>query len=176
MNEIIKKNGINYGIITGVASVLITTIIYVVDLQLFLSAWITFLKLVVFTTIAIMLLTKTKKELKNVFTFKDAFTTYFISALIGLLIATAFEIILFNFIDPSLKETIKEMSIKFTAELLQKLGTPSSEINKAIAKIQETDQFSISQLAQGLLTYLVMASIFVLILAAIFKSKPTSQL
>ena len=33
-----------------------------------------------------------------------------------------FEIILFNFIEPSLKVTLKEMSIKFTVNLLEKFG------------------------------------------------------
>ena len=39
MNEIIKKNGINFGIITGVISVLITTSIYIVDLALMTKWW-----------------------------------------------------------------------------------------------------------------------------------------
>ncbi|GAA4774508.1 MULTISPECIES: DUF4199 domain-containing protein [Flavobacterium] len=175
MNEIIKKNGINYGIITGVISILITTIIYSTNLELFMSGWITFLKVLIFGAISVILISKTKKELKGIISFKDAFTTYFISILIGLALAIIFEIILFNFIDPSLKDTLKEMSIKFTAELLQKFGAPSSEINKAIEQIQKNDQFSIGQQIQGFFVYVVIASIFGLILAAIFKSKPSYQ-
>lgn len=176
MNEIIKKNGVTFGLISGLASILITTLVYVLDVQLFLSGWITFLKVVVFTTIAIILLNKTKKQLNNIFPFKEAFTTYFISAAIGILIATLFEIVLFNFIDPSLKETIKEMSIKFTVNLLEKIGAKASDINKAVAEMQKTDQFSFGQLIQGMFIYYIFAAIYGLILAAIFKSKSNQGL
>lgn len=176
MNEIIKKNGIQFGIITGAASVLITTLLYVINPELFISSWLGFVKFGIFTIIAITLLTKTKKALAGIFPFKDAFTTYFISAVIGLLIATIFEIVLFHLIDPSLKETLKELSIKFMAEFLQKLGAPSSEIKKAIDQIENTDQFSIGKLVQGFFIYTVLSSIFGLILAAIFKSKSSNQL
>lgn len=171
MNQIIKKNGISFGIITGIVSIVITTLIYVTDVQLFLSGWITFGKILIFTGIAAVLLTKTKKELNNVFPFKEAFTTYFISAAVGILLATIFEIILFNFIDPSLKDTLKEMSIKFTIDMLQKFGAKAADINKAVADLEKTDQFAVGQLIKGLFSYYVMAAIYGLILAAIFKSK-----
>jgi hypothetical protein len=175
MNEIVKKNGITYGIISGVTSILITTLIYTFDINLFMSGWITFLKISVFTTIAIMLLVNTKKQLSNVFSFKTAFKTYFIHTIVGLLLATIFEIILFNIVDPSLKDSLKEMAMKFTAEFMEKLSVPASEINKALAEIEKTDQYSFFQLIKGLATYVLLASIFGLILAAIFKSKNTNQ-
>ncbi|WP_395043767.1 DUF4199 domain-containing protein [Flavobacterium sp.] len=175
MNEVIKKNAINYGLIIGSFSILLTTIIYSLNVELFLSGWISFFKITVYLTLFILLLSKTKKELKGIFTFKDAFTTYFIASVIGILLATLFEIILFNLIDPSLKETLKEMSIKFTAELLEKFGTPTSEINKAISEIEKTDQFSLMKQVQGLFMYFLIAAIFGFILAAIFKSKTTEH-
>ncbi|UPT71428.1 MAG: hypothetical protein M0D53_03310 [Flavobacterium sp. JAD_PAG50586_2] len=62
MNAIIKKNGVNYGIILGVTSIVITTLVYIFDVKLFISAWITFLKVAAFTGICIALLIKTKKN------------------------------------------------------------------------------------------------------------------
>lgn len=176
MNEIIKKNSVNYGFIFGLVSITITSIIYISDVQLFLSGWITFLKVVIFLVIAIVLLTKTKKQLHDKYPFKEAFTTYFISAAIGILIATMFEIILFNFIEPSLKDTLKEMSIKFTVNLLEKFGVNSSDINKAVSEMQNVDQFSIGEMIKGMFTYYVFAALFGLILAAIFKSKTPEHL
>ncbi|NDP28734.1 MAG: DUF4199 domain-containing protein [Flavobacterium sp.] len=175
MNEIIKKNGISYGIITGVVSALITTAIYAIDLKLFTAWWVTVLSIGFYIIIAIVLLTKTKKELKGVFSFKDAFTTYFISAVIGILISVLFNIILFNFIDPSAKETIKEISIKYAVEMMQKFNAPSSAINDAVKKMQENDQFSIIELLKGSAFSIVFSSLFGLLLALIFKSKPSQE-
>lgn len=175
IHETIKKNGITFGIITGLASVLITTFIYAVDLNLFTSPWIGFGNLALYLIIAIVLLTKTKKEYEAIFTFKDAFTTYFISALIGIAISFTFNIVLFNLIDPAAKDTIKELTIKYMLSALQKFNAPAEAINKTIADLKENDQFSIIGLLKGSLSNIVFCTIFGLILAAFFKSKPSSQ-
>ncbi len=175
MNAIIKKNGVTFGILTGLFSVLITTFIYIINLELFISAWLGIATLVMYIAIGVFLLSKTKKELQNIFSFKDAFTTYFISAVIGILISVAFNIILFNYVDPDSKETIKDLSINYTTEMLKKFGTPASAINQAIAEMEKTDQFSISSLLKSSVTYMLFAAVFGLILAAIFKSKSTYQ-
>jgi hypothetical protein len=175
MNEIIKKNGISYGIITGVVSALITTLIYSIDLNLFTAWWVTLVSISSYIIISIVLLSKTKKELKGVFSFKDAFTTYFISAVIGILISVVFNIVLFNFIDPSAKESIKELSIKYAVEMMEKFNTPSSAINEAVKKLQENDQFSVIELIKGSVFSIVFSSLFGLLLALIFKSKPAQE-
>jgi hypothetical protein len=175
INEIIKKNAVSYGVLTGIGSVLITTLIYVVDLELFTAWWVSLVSATFYIVVAIILLSKTKKELKDVFTFKDAFTTYFICALIGIIISVIFNIILFNIIDPTAKETIKEITIKYMISTLEKFNTPPAAINEAIKNLQENDQFSISGLLKGSLTYIVINSIFGLILAAFFKNKQSSH-
>jgi hypothetical protein len=175
MNEIIKKNGISFGIITGVVASLITATIYSIDLHLFTAWWVTVLSISVSIIIAIVLLTKTKKELNGVFPFKDAFTTYFISAVIGILISVIFNIILFNFIDPSAKDAIKEITIKYAVEMLQKFNTPASAINEAVKKMQESDQFSIIELLKGSAFSMIFSALFGLLLALVFKSKSTQE-
>ena len=173
MNEIIKKNGISYGIITGVVSALITTAIYSIDLNLFVKWWLVIF--LVYITIGIVLLSKTKKELKGIFSFKEAFTTYFISAVIGILISVGFNILLFNFIDPSAKDTINEIVIKYTAETMQKFGAPSSAVNEAVKKMQENNPYSTIELIKGSAFSIAGSALFGLLLALIFKSKPTQE-
>ncbi|HRA73937.1 MAG TPA: DUF4199 domain-containing protein, partial [Flavobacterium sp.] len=60
MNEIIKKNGVSFGIITGVVSALITTAIYSIDLNLFTKWWLGIIIFLFYITIGIVLLSKTK--------------------------------------------------------------------------------------------------------------------
>ncbi|MES2544391.1 MAG: DUF4199 domain-containing protein [Bacteroidota bacterium] len=175
MNETIKKNGITFGILSGVVTVLITTLIYVIDINLFGSWWVGLLGISISIIIACVLLSKTKKELNGVFSFKEAFTTYFIMAVIGILISTTFSIILFNFIDPSLKDTIKELTIKNVVSMMEKFGGRPKDINEAIKGIQESDQFSIGSQIKGIFSSLVVSSIFGLILAAFFKTKPNNE-
>ena len=175
VNEIIKRNGITFGVISGIISALVTTSIYAIDLNLFTSWWVGVLILTIYLIIGIVLLSKTKKEVNGIFSFKDAFTTYFICAVVGILISTLFNIILFNFIDPAAKDTLRELTIKYTVSMMQKFGTPASAINEAIAKLKENDPYSVIELLKGSAFSIVFSSIFGLLLAAFFKSKPSSQ-
>lgn len=175
MNEIIKKNGVSYGIITGIVSVLITTAIYSIDLNLFVKWWLGIIIFLVYIIIGIVLLSKTKKELKGIFSFKEAFTTYFISAVIGILISVCFNILLFNVIDPSVKDTLNEIIIKYTVEMMEKFGTPSSAINEAVKKMQENNPYSTIELIKGSAFSIAGSALFGLLLALIFKSKPSQE-
>ncbi|MFH6993654.1 DUF4199 domain-containing protein [Flavobacterium sp. FlaQc-48] len=175
INEVIKKNGITYGAMIGIASALITATIYAVDLNLFTAWWMGLIGLAISLTLSIVLLSKTKKDLKGIYTFKEAFTTYFIAAVIGILISTLFNILLFNVIDPGAKDTLNELIIKYTAGMMQKFGSPASVINETIAKMKETNPYSTVELLKGSVFAIVISSIFGLIFAAFFKSKTTQE-
>ncbi|OUD33996.1 DUF4199 family protein, partial [Flavobacterium sp. FPG59] len=99
INEIIKKNAVKYGIISALFGVFATTFMYVIDINLFVNIGLGFGILGVYLLIGIILLSATKKEMQNKFSYKEAFTTYFLSALIGITISTAFSLLLFNVID-----------------------------------------------------------------------------
>ncbi|WP_281232085.1 DUF4199 domain-containing protein [Flavobacterium gelatinilyticum] len=175
INEVIKKNGINYGVMIGVASALVTATIYAVDLNLFTAWWMGLLGIAISITISILLLSKTKRELKGVFTFKEAFTTYFIAAVVGILISTFFNILLFNVIDPAAKDTLSEIMIKYTVGMMQKFGTPAAAINETIAKMKLTNPYSTLELLKGSVFAMVISAILGLIFAAIFKSKTIQE-
>jgi hypothetical protein len=175
MNDIIKKNGITYGIITGVVSALITAAIYAIDLNLFVKWWLGIMIFAIYITIGIVLLSKTKKELKGIFSFKEAFTTYFLSSVIGIVISVGFSILLFNVIDPSAKDSLNEIIMKYTAETMEKFGAPSSAINEAVKKMQETNPYSTIEQLKGSIYSVAGSALFGLILALIFKSKPSQE-
>ncbi|OXA84893.1 DUF4199 domain-containing protein [Flavobacterium hercynium] len=175
INEVIKKNGITFGVMIGVASALITATIYAIDLNLFTAWWMGLIGLVISLTLSIILLAKTKKDLNGIFPFKEAFTTYFIAAVIGILISTLFNIFLFNVIDPGAKDTLNELIIKYTATMMQKFGSPASVINETIAKMKLTNPYSTVELLKGSVFAIVVSSIFGLIFAAFFKSKTTQE-
>ena len=71
INEVIKKNGVTYGIILGVILALITATMYAIDLKLFVSGWIGASTFAIYLIIGIVLLINTKKELNGFFSFKE---------------------------------------------------------------------------------------------------------
>ncbi|WPR70060.1 DUF4199 domain-containing protein [Flavobacterium sp. NG2] len=175
INEVIKRNGITYGTITGVILSLITTIMYTVNLELFIAWWTTLLSFSIFIIIPMLALIKTKVQLKNSFPFKDAFTTYFICALIGLLISVGFKMILFNIIDPSVKDSLLELTVNYLKSTSAKFGVPESSLNEMIENLKKTDPFSIVEQVKGAVVSLFFCALLGLIMAAFFKSKPTSD-
>ena len=171
INEIIKRNGVTFGVLSGIVSSLITATIYAVDLNLFVSWWIGVVSILIYLVLGIILLSKTKKEMNGLFVFKDAFTTYFISAVIGIVIGTAFNILLFNVIDPSAQDTLKEITIKNAVAMMQKFNSPAAAINEMIAKMKENNPYSVVELLKGSIFSMVFSAIIGLIMAAFFKSK-----
>ncbi len=175
MNEIIKKNGIKFGIYTGVFSVLATIIAYAIDLSLFASIKYGLILLLAYIVIGIVLLRTTKKDLKGIMTFKEGFTTYFLSIIIGIPISILFSIILFNYIDPEAQDIIKETTIKNTVESMENWNVPSAKINETVAEMEKSNPFSTSELLKSTIIYIAVYCFIGLILAAIFKSKSTQR-
>jgi hypothetical protein len=171
INEIIKRNGITFGVLTGILSALITATIYAVDLNLFVSWGVGVISISIYLVLGIVLLSKTKKELKGIFLFKEAFTTYFICAVIAILIGTTFNILLFNVIDPSAQDTLKEITLKNTIAMMEKFNSPPAAINDVISKMKDSNPFSTIELLKGSVSSIVFSSIFGLLMAAFFKSK-----
>ena len=59
--------------------------------------------------------------------------------------------------------------------MIEKFNTPSSAINEAVQKMQESDPYSPIELLKGSIFYIVFSALFGLLLALIFKSKPTQE-
>lgn len=171
MNEIIKKNGITYGVGLGVLSVLSAAVVYA--LNLYSAWWLNVLMLVVYIVAFVVLLSKTKKALGGQFTFKEAFTTFFLAMVIMLVISVLFNIVLYNFVDPGAQEVMKEQILKSTVSFMKGMNAPAEAINKAVEDIQKQDNFSVGAQLKGLAISICVGSVFGLILALIFKSRPT---
>ncbi|WP_438966945.1 DUF4199 domain-containing protein [Flavobacterium sp.] len=175
MNEIIKKNAIKYGIISGLIAILSTTIMYVIDYKHFVNIWIGLSLLLVYIIVGCYQLIELRKNLDGIMSFKDGFTGYFLGAMIGIAASTVFSIILFNFYDTETRDLITESLIKFQVDNLKSFNVPVEKIKEAVEQIKQTPQFSTIGLLKSFAGSLVGSIIFGLILAAIFKSKPQEQ-
>ena len=172
MNEIIKKNGVNAGVFAGVVTIIVYLLVYFIDVKL-LAEWYIGVGLIIFyIAYAVITMSKTKKQLNGIYPFKDAFTTYFIYTVVGMLISIVFSYILFNFIDTQAAETIKEVTIEKTVALMQKMQLPASELEKIVSEMQKQNTYSLGNLLKSSAGSLIFSIIIGLILALIFRSKP----
>lgn len=176
MENSTKSTGITYGSYLAVFLILMTTLAYAFDLSLFTKWWYGIFSLVILITISVIGVKKAKKtHTESYFSFKNAFTVYFLIVLIGTLIATLFSILLFAVIDPEAATTVTELTMETTRAMMEKFGAPESSINEAMAEMETENQFSmINQLKRFVFSlgfYLVIG----LIIALIFREKDPNK-
>lgn len=170
MNEIIKKNGIKFGILLGIAGILSQLIIYLSGGTELIASVIGVVFWIIYLLIRILQLINTKKELNGIISFKEAFTTLFICIINGILISQLFTYLLMNHIDVEYGNNLNEFMITKQIEISKAMGAKSSDL-KELAK---TNNFSPLTILQGTAIAILISSVMNLILAAIFKSKTNS--
>lgn len=171
MEKSFKSVASNYGIILGVILSLITVFAYAFMLELFTKWWLGILLLIIVIVVGTMAAVKSKKILGGFISFKDAFTSYFIAVLLGTLISTIVGIIIFNFIDPEAAQTLQEMILESTRQMMESMGAPEASIEKAIAANSETNLYSIGKQAQQYAINLLIFCVIGLIVALAVRRK-----
>ena len=102
-------------------------------------------------------------------TFKEAFSAYFITVAVGIIISQVVSFILFNFIDPDAAKEIQQITIDSTVNMMEGFGAPAESIAEAVEKIENTDQFSVVSVLKSSAWSLVFQAVIGLIVALIMK-------
>ncbi|MBL4744947.1 MAG: DUF4199 domain-containing protein [Flavobacteriaceae bacterium] len=170
MKDIIKKTGINFGLILGFIFSLTILYAFAIDSSIMVNWWITLVfPIFIVIVFGLFAIGTAKKALHGFITFKEAFTTYFIMTAISLLISTTVSILIFNVVAPEFKETVKELTIETTTEMMEGYNIPYEQIDEMVEKIREEDGFSPSKLMLNYAVFLAIYAIFGLLLALILK-------
>ncbi|MFY7988490.1 MAG: DUF4199 domain-containing protein [Flavobacterium sp.] len=173
MNEIIKKNGINFGIILGVLGITSQMIVYAMGgiskENAILNSVLQFVFWLAFLITRIVQCNKTKKEFNGFISLKDLFTTLTITVTIGILISQFFTYALNNFIDAEYGNTMNEFMNEQQIVAQNAMKSFMKVSSEDLKKIAETNNFSILNILQGTLIAFLLSSLMNLILAAIFK-------
>ena len=98
--EDLRKNAINYGMYLGLILIAFNTIIYAADINLFTNMWVGILTMIIMVSVAVFTTVKHKNKLGGFLSFKEAFSSFIITVIVGSLISVIYTIVLFNFIDP----------------------------------------------------------------------------
>lgn len=169
MEQTIKSSAINYGLYLGALLALVTVIGYAVSLELLVKWWLGIILLITIIVFGIVSVSKSKKMLNGIISFKDAFSSYFFTVAVGVLVSTAVSILLFNFIDPDAAVLLKEKIVETTVNMMQGFGAPAESIAEAVEKIESQDQFSVLNQLKSVAWQLLFYIIVGLIVAAIMK-------
>ncbi|MEN3324372.1 DUF4199 domain-containing protein [Mariniflexile soesokkakense] len=176
MEKSLKSIATNYGLYLGVLLAFLTVLSYAINLELLTNTWYGIFILIAIVALGIISVAKTKQAQDGYASFKDAFSSYFITVLVGLLISTLVSYLLFNFIDTDAAAVLKEKTIEKTVQMMESFNTPNEAIAQAVDNIESQNQFGLGNIIKGLAGYLVFFSIIGLIVAAAMKkSKPDTE-
>lgn len=173
MTEAIKKNGVKFGVILGVVAVLFSATIYAVDVTM-LTNWALGLGIMaVYLIIGIVGVISAKKAMGGYISFKEAFTTFFIIAALGMAISVIFNMILLNIIDPAAKELITEKMIETTLGWVKNSGMKAEDIKKMVEDMRAADSYGyVGQVKSYFWILLFYILIGLIVAAATKKNKP----
>jgi hypothetical protein len=170
MEKTLKSSAINYGLYMGLILSSLTIIGYAVDLGLFTKWWFGIIFLLLVIVFGIISSMSARKILNGFISFKQAFTAYFITILVGIVISSVVSIVIFNFVDPESAIVLQDMIIENQSEMLSKFGTPQEVIDQSVAQMRAGgSMYSISNILKSIATQLVGFSIVGLIVAAVTK-------
>ncbi|PHS08385.1 MAG: DUF4199 domain-containing protein [Kordia sp.] len=166
----IKSNAINYGLYLGGALSVYTILCYGINIELIVNFWIALLVIpIVVVSVGIISTAKSKSINQGFLSYRQAFSSYFITIAVALIIHTLINIIIFNYIDPDASIRIKEIIIDKTISFMEKFNTPAEAMSEAIEKINNQDTFSFAAQLRALAQSLATFSIIGLLVAALMK-------
>lgn len=168
----IVNQGLKFGLIMGFVQIAITLVLYMVNKELLVDFKILLLLLVVSIALMVWPVRNYKKLNDDTITFRDAFLVCLIAIAGGSLLSTVFNYVLYNLIDPSLSEFIKERTIEKTVGFMEKMGTPQEDIERAVGPLLEQDfKMTPAKLGGQWFQSVLFGCIPALIIAAVLRTK-----
>ncbi|PKQ46364.1 DUF4199 domain-containing protein [Confluentibacter flavum] len=170
MKNSTKTLAIHYGLYLGSLLSIFTALGYAFNLGLLVNFWIMLLIIPIgIICFGIFSTAKVKKKLNGFLDFKQAFSSYFITVAIGIMISTFVTILIFNFIDKDAALEAKNILIENTENMLINAGAPNQAISENINKIESQDTFALGIQLKSLAQSLIFFAVIGLIVAAVMK-------
>lgn len=162
--------GLTYGLISGLASVIFGLLLYLGGVKWFVHP-IAYAGFVIPVVIAVLAGLKQKKLGEGYLDFPAALKVVFTTFVIGTVISTLFNYVLFNFIDVPFREALTQETAEKAQQMMQKFGANQEQIDKATEDMMKGNNYSFSKQMLGTAFFCIFWFVISLIIAAIIKKK-----
>lgn len=163
---------LRFGLIAGGTVICLTLLFYFVD-----KSWMVSFGSFVEFGIVIYFMSKTvsavRSESDGFISFGNAFKPAWGTFIITTTITTLFTFLLMNYIDPSLKDVVKEIQAEAFEQASGWLKLGESDKEKMMEQLAESDAFDIKSIAFALpFSFIFPGTLYALIIALIMKKEP----
>lgn len=162
------------GVYMGITLVILNFILYFISIDaLLMAGWIGFIVYIVFMVMAVR---EERSAQGGLMSFGEGFKSAFLTFAIGSLISVVFSYLLYNFIDPSIVDEIKDI----TAEQMEKVGEMmggGSDFEDQLEKAVDEINYTLPTMLMGYLFSLIFpGAIIAAILGLIFRKSEANPL
>lgn len=168
-----QNNGIKYGLILGGALALTYLVLYMVSPMALLGGapWLAFIIEIIIVSMAI----KAERRARGgIISFKEGLSTGFLTFVVGVLISTIFQYILYNFIAPDFAEQTSEAVMdamdKFSDYLQEDQLSQLDQLEETLEKNKGV-QYTFASLMKGYLFKLIIPGFLIAALSALILKK-----
>jgi hypothetical protein len=165
-----KNLGVLYGLINAGAAILFTVILYLGGAKMFVSP-LAYAGMVIPIVVCVLGGLQIRKQQGGYLEYSEALKNTFLILIIGSLIATIFQYILFNYIDVSFREALAQVTAEQAEKLMRRFGAPEDDIDKAVETTLNKNNYTIGKLLMGFVLGCIWWFIVALIVSAIIKRK-----
>lgn len=164
--------GVTYGLIGGLALVMFGLLLYLSGVEWFLHP-IAFTGFLIPVIVAILGGIRQRKVNGGNLSFADALKVVFLIFVISSVVSTAFNYVLFNFVDVPFREALTQAAAEKTEELMTKFGAKQEQIDQAVEETLKGNNYTLGKMSLNMAFGLIFWFIISLIIAAIIKkNKP----
>jgi len=160
-----NNHAIKSGVITGVISVIIGLLIYIIDPTIFGFWWLPMLLGLIYATLIVYFGILHRNQEGGFLSFGQAWVYSFTGFIMYRIISVSFSILLFFVIDPSLPEVVTEAMVQNFEAFMKFFGMPEEQLEEALEKARNdaiegfTIVGSLKGFAWGLITYAILSLI-----------------
>jgi amino acid transporter len=166
-----KNLGVLYGLINAGVAIVFTVILYLGGAKMFVSP-VAYCGMILPIVVCVLGGLQLRKQ-QGYLEFAQALKTTFLILVIGSLIATIFQFVLFNYIDVPFRQALAQETAQKAEQMMRRFGAPESEIEKAVEKTLDQNNYTIGRLLLGFVFGCIFWFIVALIVSAIIKRKPS---
>ena len=165
------NHAVKWGAICGATSIFLSITLYAIDYTLMAQLKFLFIFLLIYLGITIYAGIDYRNSVGRYLSYGKAFQHGFLVLAVSGLVATIWNFLLYNVIDPELPQKLGETIVENTRTMMEGFGAPEERIEEEIAKAQERtkDQFTPLGQIKGYGFILIFSAVMAAISGAIVK-------
>jgi len=166
-----NNHAIKSGVMTGIISIVLSMLIYIIDPTIFAIWWLMLLLMLIYVGLIIYFGIQHREQEGGFLSFGQAWVYSFTGLVTYGLIATIFSVLLYNIIDPELPEIVTDAVVEKSEAMMLSFGMPEDQLDEALEKtrVDTLERFTVIGALKGFLWGLIIYAILSLISGAIVK-------